>query len=109
MTETKTETHTCNMGRATDSPCPFPGVVERWEGSYLCAFHAATQPLQDESEEMNVALDLLKGYVEDASNNSAFELVDALKRIREDFAERLSLTDQVLADLREAERRDMRG
>jgi len=109
MTETKTETHTCNMGRATDSPCPFPGVVERWEGSYLCAFHAATQPLQDESDEMNFALDLVKGYIKDASNEGSLVLVDALKRIREDFAERLSLADYVLESLREAERRDMRG
>ena len=108
MTEMKTETHTCNMGRATDKPCRFPGV-EQEPGRYLCRFHAATEPLVEESDEMNFALDLVKGYIKDASNEGSLVLVDALHRIREDFAERLSLADYVLESLREAERRDMRG
>ncbi len=80
----------------------------------LCGFHAATEPLVDEVNELGVALEKLRAYLEDARESSAEtggneQLVTALERIRADFSGRLERAERVLNDLEAAERNLMRS
>ncbi len=115
-TETmKTEQKLCLMGRATDSPCPFPAteaLPHRFPGdeARLCAFHAASEPLVDESNELGVSLELVRGYLKGARRHpAAAPLVGVLERAEADFSERLGIVEKVLGDLWAAEHKLMRG
>lgn len=108
--EMKTELGTCQMGSATDSPCPFPAQEELYNGVLtLCAYHAATEPLAEESDALGVCAGLLSAYVKGARQHPAANaLVEVLERALQDFTERKDLADRVLEDLLDAERRLMR-
>jgi hypothetical protein len=72
MTESTMEQKLCIVGEGTDSPCPFPATValphrrlpegEEW----LCAYHAATEPLVKESNEFGVCRELVRAYLKGA-------------------------------------------
>lgn len=104
----------CIMGRSTDAPCPYPAtesLPHRFGGdeAHLCVFHAATEPLVDEVNELGVSLDLVRTYLKDARDHpDARPLVRALERAEADFSERLELVEKVLDDLNAAEHRLMR-
>jgi hypothetical protein len=103
------------MGRSLPDPCPYPATVPlpRWfdgDKLQLCAYHAATEPLVDESEELNVSLELVRAYLKGARRHgSAGPLVTILERAEADFEEREAAVDKVLADLKAAELALMRG
>lgn len=113
----ETEQKLCIMGRAMENPCPFPATValpHRFGGDgevpHLCAYHAATEPLVDESEELGMSLELVRAYLKGASRHSAAApLITVLERVEADFSERMRMVDKVLKDLKAAECRDMRG
>ncbi len=113
MTETKTELGACIMGASTEKPCPYAATVELpgrlSPGVGMCAFHAATRPLWDEVDDLNMALHLLDAYLKGARKHSSGTLVTALERIRTDFTERLELTEKAMDDLRAAEYKLMRS
>ena len=116
MTEsTTTEQKLCIVGGATDSPCPFPATVARPhrrlpEGEdRLCAYHAATEPLVAESNELGLCLELVRAYLKGARRQRAGRLVEVLERAEADFLTRHALAEKVLNDLRAAERKLMRG
>ena len=123
MTENATEQELCIVGASTDSPCPFPATValphrRLPEGEdRLCAYHAATEPLVEESNEFGVCLELVRAYLKGARRHrAAGPLVEVLERAEADFSgaeadfsERHALAEKVLNDLRAAERRLMRG
>jgi hypothetical protein len=100
----------CLMGRSTETPCPFPATepVPHWleEEPELCAFHAATVPLADESDEIGVCLELVRAYLKGARRHpAAAPLVQALERVESDFSARRERVDKVREDLEAAERR----
>jgi hypothetical protein len=70
MTENETGLKLCIMGRVTDNPCPFPATValphKLPEGKDLCAFHAATEPIVDETDEFGACLELVRTYLKGA-------------------------------------------
>ena len=114
MTENTAEHKPCIMESRTDHPCPFPATEalphKLPEGNPLCAYHAATEPLVDESNEFGVCLGLVEAYLDDARHYAgAASLVEVLERAQADFAERQAVAEKVLKDLRAAERRLMRG
>jgi len=115
MTEnTKTEPKLCIMGRAMPNPCPFPAteaLPHRFPGdeAHLCAFHAATEPLVDESNELAVSLDLVRAYLKGARKHDSGPLVTVLERAEADFSGRLELIEKALEDLEAAEFKLMRG
>ncbi len=114
MMENATEQKLCIMGASTDSPCPFPASValphRLPEGEErLCAYHAATEPLVDESNEIGVCLELVRAYLKGARRQRAGRLVEVLERAEADFLTRHALAEKVLNDLRAAERKLMRG
>ena len=111
---TETTTAKCIMGASTDTPCPFPATepVARWEDrtAYLCAFHAATEPLVGEQDEMGVCVSLVRAYLKGAGNHpAAAPLVDALERVEADFLARQERVGKVLEDLEAAEFKLMRS
>ena len=111
---TETTTAKCIMGASTDTPCPFPATepVSRWEDrtAYLCAFHAATEPLVGEQDEMGVSLELVRAYLKGARNHpDAVPLVEALERVEADFLARQERVGKVLEDLEAAEFKLMRS
>ncbi len=100
MTETKTDLGACRMGSAMASPCRFPVTAELPHkfglGFGLCSFHAATEPLVDELNELGVALEKLEAYLKDARETGHDEqLVTALERIEADFSGRMELARKV--------------
>jgi hypothetical protein len=104
----------CIVGGSTDSPCPFPASVALPhmlpEGAELCAYHAATQTLWEESDELNVSLELVREYLDGARDYpGAAPLIEALERAEADFTARLAHVGNVIKDLRAAEHRLMRG
>ncbi len=110
MTEsTTTEQKLCNMGGGTDSPCPYPATEalpgRLPEGEWLCRYHAATEPLAEESNRFGLCLELVREYLEGARRYGAgtAPLIEALERAEADFAERQALAEKVLKDLRAAE------
>jgi hypothetical protein len=115
MTENTVETKLCLLGRSTESPCPFPATEAPSymlpEGEpQLCAYHAAQEPLAEESNELGVCLELVRAYLEGARDQSgAGPLIEVLERAEADFSERHALAEKVLKDLREAERKLMRS
>ncbi len=114
MTENATEQKLCIVGGSTESPCPFPAthaLPHRLpEGKDMCAYHAATEPLVEESDELGVCLELVRAYLKGARRQAqAGPLVEVLERAEADFSERRALASGVLEDLREAERALMRG
>lgn len=117
MTETtKTEQKLCMMGRKTPNPCPFPATEPLQRLSFgddearLCAYHAATEPLVDESNEFGVSLELVRVYLKGARRQPcAGPLVAVLERAEADFSERVGIVDKVLEDLKAAEYKLMRG
>jgi hypothetical protein len=115
MTEsTTTEQKLCIVGGGTDSPCPFPATValphrRLPEGEWLCAYHAATEPLVAESNEIGLCLELVRAYLKGARRQRAGRLVEVLERAEADFLTRHALAEKVLNDLRAAERKLMRG
>ena len=85
MTETREEARTCIMGASTEHPCRYPAtepIGRRGDAPPAsCAFHAATEPLVIEQEEMGVSLELVRGYLKGARRHpAAAPLVDALER-----------------------------
>lgn len=110
MTETRTDLGTCGMGSKTAHPCRFPATVEMHDGYYaICAYHAASEPLVDEVNEMGVALEKLEAYLADARETGRDErLVTALERIKADFSGRMELAEKVLDALDAAEHQLMR-
>lgn len=96
MTEIQDATGTCIMGASTEHPCTYPAAepMHRFArppetGPELCAFHAATEPLVDESDEMGVCLELVRAYLKGPRNQPcAAPLVEALERIETDFCAR---------------------
>ncbi len=103
------------MGRSTPSPCPFPAteaLLHRFTGeeeAHLCRFHAAIEPLVDESNRLGVSLELVRAYLKGARRYpAAGPLVVALERAEADFSERERVVDKALDDLREAEFKLMR-
>ena len=114
MTENTTELKLCIMGSATEIPCVFPATValphKSLEDGGLCVFHAAMEPLVDESNELDVCLELVRTYLEDARGYAAARpLARVLERAEADFCARLGLIERVLEGLEAAELRDMRG
>lgn len=105
----------CSMGRRSPAPCPYPATValpHRYgdDEPCLCLFHAATEPLADESDELAVSGDLLRAYLKGARRHpDARPLVTILERAEADFSERSAVVDKVLADLKAAEYALMRG
>lgn len=114
MTEHATELKACLVGRSTDRPCLFPATeVPSYllpEGEMqMCAFHAAMEPLVEESNEFGVCLELLWDYLKGArSHYAAGPLVEVLERVEADFACRHALAEKVLNDLLAAESKLMR-
>jgi hypothetical protein len=115
MMENATEQKLCIMGRSTDSPCPYPASESLPDlfgegGPHLCAYHDATMPLAEESDELAVSLELVREYLEGArAYPGASPLIEALERAEADFTARLAHVQEVLNDLRAAEHRLMRG
>jgi hypothetical protein len=114
MTETKKDLGACITGGSTDAPCPYPATVELPhkfpDGVGLCAFHAATEPLVNEVNELGVVVELLRGYLKHACEYVAAEgLVEALEYIEADFSGRLELAEKVCEDLHAAEMALMRS
>ena len=105
----------CIVGGATDRPCPFPAAHALPHGlpegeEQLCAYHAATEPLVDESNEIGVCLELARAYLKGARRQAqAGPLVEDLERAEAEFSERHALAEKVLNDLRSAELTLMRG
>ena len=113
-TTTEQKQQLCIVGGATDSPCPFPAthaLPDRLpEGEWLCAYHAATEPLAAASNQMVVCLELVQAYLKGARRqHTAGPLVEVLERAEADFSERHALAEKVLNDLRAAERTLIRG
>jgi len=114
MTETREATGTCIMGASTERPCRYPATeaLRQWRDSApkLCAFHAATEPLVGEAEDMAICLDLVRKYLKGARKHSAAApLVEALERLETDYAVRLERASGVLDDLKAAEFKLMRA
>lgn len=114
MTETRTDLGICGMGSKTEHPCPFPATVELphkfGDGYGLYAYHAATEPLVDEANELGAALEMIEAYLKDAREyTAAWRLVEALERIEADFSARMELAEKVLKDLEAAEFKLMRS
>ncbi len=111
----KTEQKLCIMGSAMPNPCPFPAteaLPHRFPGDepHLCAFHAATEPLVEEVNELGVSLELVQAYLKAARRHPTAEpLVVVLERAEAEFSERLELVDKTLKDLEAAEFKLMRG
>ena len=108
MTETKTDVGQCIMGRGMEKPCPFPATVRLprhlfTEAAGICAFHAATEPLAHEQNELGLALEKIEGYLEEAREDDNVLLVGALEHLQADFERRMELADKVLGDLNAAE------
>ena len=58
-------------GSATEHPCTYPAtepLMRIWSDDepVLCAYHAATQPLAEESGELGVCLELVQVYLRGA-------------------------------------------
>ena len=111
---TETTTAKCIMRASTDTPCPFPATepVPHWEDrtAYLCGYHAATEPLVEESDEMGVCVTLVQAYLKGARNHpDAVPLVEALERVEADFLARQERVGKVLEDLEAAEFKLMRS
>jgi hypothetical protein len=105
----ETITKKCIMGASTDTPCPYPATepVPQWEdtSAHLCTFHAATEPLVDESDEIGVCLELVRTYLRGARRHpAAAPLVEALEWIEADYSARRERVGKVLEDLEAAER-----
>jgi len=113
MTEIREATGTCIMGSATEHPCTYPAtepLLARTGGApTICAFHAATEPLTVELEEMDVSASLVRGYLKGARRHPAAPLVEALERLEADFAARFERVEKVLQDLEAAEFKLMRS
>ena len=102
------------MGASTETACPFPATepLPRWQDStaHLCAFHAATEPLVDEQDEMGVCVSLVRAYLKGARNHpAAVPLVEALERVGADFSACQERVGRVLENLRVAEFKLMRS
>ncbi len=99
----------CIMGADTDAPCPYPATepMLRWsdETPRLCAYHAATEPLVEEYDDLNLALELFKEWEETAREHANRPLLDVLMRARLEFEQRRELVDGVLEDLAAADKR----
>ena len=99
----------CLMGRATGHGCPFPvEPAPRWsphEPPRLCAFHAATEPLVEEENQVGIALELLEEWARRADELDNRPLQHLIGGARQEFGERLALIEGVLEDLRSAEMR----
>jgi hypothetical protein len=113
VTEIRNAAKACVMGRATEHPCPYPATEaiggRRGGPPVLCAFHAATEPLVLEQEEMAVSLELVRDYLEAAREHpAAGPLVEALERLAAEYAGRFERVDGVMRDLQAAEFRLMR-
>jgi hypothetical protein len=108
-------TDRCIMGACTDTPCPFPATepVSRWEDSeataHLCAYHAATEPLVEDYDDLSLALELLKEWEEAANEHGNRPLVDVLFRARLELGQRRELVAGVVEDLESAEKRRFVG
>ena len=102
----------CIMGSATDAPCPYPVTdhVPRlsFGEPHLCAYHAATEPLREEENDLNLALELFKEWQKVADEHSNRPLHDLLLRAQQEFEQRQELISGVLDDLRAAEKRLVR-
>jgi hypothetical protein len=114
MTESTTEQKLCIVGGGTDSPCPFPATHalpgRLPEGEWLCAYHAATEPLVEESNTFGVCVNVVRASLKGARRHGdTAPLIAVLERAEADFSERHALAEKVLNDLRTAERRLMRG
>jgi hypothetical protein len=115
MTENAAELELCLMGRSTENPCPFPATEAlpdrlSGDGPHLCAYHAAQEPLVEESNTFGVCLELVRVYLKGARRQAQAEpLVEVLERAEADFAERYAVAGKVLEDLRTAEGNLMRG
>ena len=109
MAEQREATGTCWMGSATESPCTYPAtepIRGLTDGApALCAYHAATQPLMDEYDHLNLALELLRSYQKGARRHDNTPLIFALEQLEADFRRRLEVVGRVADDLREADTR----
>lgn len=108
ITENKAEPKLCIMGSSMPSPCPFPAteaLPHHFPGdeAHLCAFHAATEPLAGELDELNLSLELLRAYLKGARRHAVTPLVTILERAEADFSERLGVIEKTLKDLKAAE------
>ena len=99
----------CIMGSASDAPCPYPVIdhVPRssLEEPHLCAYHAATEPLREEENDLNLALELFEEWQKVADHHGNRPLHDLLLRAQQEFEQRQALVEGVLDDLRAAEKR----
>jgi hypothetical protein len=114
MTEIQEATKRCIMRSVTEHPCPYPAtepIMSQPGGApMICAFHAASEPLIDEFEEMEVSLSLAQTYLKGARRHpAAVALVEALERLEADFSGRLARAEKVLQDLEAAEFKLMRS
>jgi hypothetical protein len=69
----------------------------------LCAFHAATEPLYAESDDLALGLDLLKDWEAQARQHDNELLLKLLESARAEFSSRLERANKVLGDLEAAE------
>ena len=75
-TEERSPAALCIMGSALPHPCPYPATeaLPRQSGDddrRLCAYHAATEPLVEESDELGVSLSLVRAYLKAARRHRA--------------------------------------
>ena len=104
--EATTNLGQCIMGRNMERPCPFPATIELprlREAAGICAYHAATEPLAHEQNELGLTLDKIEGYLEEAREDDNVLLVEALEHLQADFTRRMEVADKVLEDLNAAE------
>ena len=107
MTETLTKK--CIMGASTESPCPYPATepVFRWSDTtaHLCAYHAATEPLVKEYDDLALALELLKEWEEAANEYGNRPLLEVVFRARRELNQRRELVAGVVEALEAADKK----
>jgi hypothetical protein len=107
MTEIREAVGACFMGASTERPCPYPATepIPRFkdEAPMLCAFHAATAPLCEESDALALGLELFEGWEAEARQHHNGPALELLKRAHGEFSARLERVDKVLEDLGAAE------
>ncbi len=110
--EASSKAGTCIMGGKTEHPCRYPATepVRRWNDGVenLCAFHAATQPLSKEADDLAIGLELFEGWEAQARQHDNELVLELLEHAASRFTARLSRANKVLGDLEAAEFKLMR-
>ena len=70
----------------------------------LCAYHAATEPLVEEENDLNLALELFAEWEKVANGQGNRPLHGLLLRARKEFEQRLAFVEGLLEGLEVADR-----